>query len=86
MCRLCTSLQSVPPNDPRILQAHPSINAAGVRPKSASAWLLAETPERRIIVARMLLRHHLFVFRPADGAPLAHRSFGFLQGGLFPSP
>lgn len=85
ICRLCTSLQSVPPNDPRILQAHPSINAAGVRPKSASAWLLAETPERRIIVARMLLRHHLFVFRPADGAPLAHRSFGFLQGGLFPS-
>jgi hypothetical protein len=85
MCRLCSSLQSVAADDPRILRAHPSISAAGVRPKSASSWLLAETPERRIIVARMLLRHHLFVFRPADGAPLAHRTFGFLQGGFFPS-
>jgi hypothetical protein len=85
-CRLCASLQSVPANDPRILQAHPAISAAGVRPKSASAWLLAETSERRIIVARMLLRQHLFVFRPADGAPLFHRTFGLLQGSLFPPP
>lgn len=82
-CRLCASLQSVPANDPRILQAYPSISAAGVRPKSASTWLLAETPERRIIVARVRLRHHLFVFRPADGLPLAHRSFGLFQGSLF---
>ncbi|HEY7348916.1 MAG TPA: hypothetical protein VH599_11450 [Ktedonobacterales bacterium] len=86
VCRLCASLQSIPATDPRIQRAYPAISAAGVRPKSASTWFLAETPERRIIVARMLLRHHLFVFRPADGAPLAHRSFGFLQGGLFPPP
>ncbi len=83
-CRLCASLQSVPANDPRILQAHAAIHAAGVRPKSVNAWLLAETPQRRIIVARMTLRHHLFVFRPSDGAPQAHRSFGMLQGNLFP--
>lgn len=85
-CRLCASLQSVPATDPRIQQAYPSIQAAGVRPKSASAWFIAETPQRRIIVARMLLRHHLFVFRPIDGAPLARRSFGIFQGNLFPSP
>jgi hypothetical protein len=86
VCRLCTSLQSVPANDPRIQQAYPSISAAGVRPKSAASWLIAETQARRIIVARMLLRHHLFVFRPSDSAPLAHRSFGFLQGSHFSSP
>ncbi len=85
-CRLCSALRAVPANDARILQAHPSILAAGVRPKSASAWLLAETPERRIIVARMLLRQHLFVFRPSDGAPLAHRSFGLFQWSLLPAP
>ncbi|HLV99532.1 MAG TPA: hypothetical protein VKT82_12735 [Ktedonobacterales bacterium] len=86
ICQLCASLQSIPANDPRILQAHPAINAAGVRPKSVSAWLIAETSGRRIIVARMLLRHHLFVFRPSDGAPQAHRSFSLLQSNLFPSP
>jgi hypothetical protein len=86
ICRLCSALSSVPASDPRILQAYPAISAIGIRPKSASAWLLAETPERRIIVARMLLREHLFVFRTADGAPLAHRSFGLMQRGLFPFP
>jgi len=60
------------------------MNAAGVRPKSVSAWFIAETSGRRIIVARMLLRHHLFVFRPSDGAPQAHQPFGLLQSNLFP--
>jgi hypothetical protein len=86
ICQLCVSLQGVPANDPRILQAHAAIQAAGIRPKSVSAWLIAETAGRRIIVARMLLRHHLFVFRPSDGSPQAHRSFGVLQSNLFPSP
>ncbi len=85
ICRLCASLQSVPANDSRILQAHLAISAAGVRPKSVSGWLLAETPERRIIVARTLLREHLFVLRPQDGMPLAHRRFGILQRGPFPA-
>jgi hypothetical protein len=74
----------VPADDPRIVQAHLLINAEGVRPRSVSGWLLAETAARRVIVARTLLREHLFVIRPQDGAPLAHRRFGVLQHSPFP--
>jgi hypothetical protein len=84
VCRLCASLHSTPANDPRILQAHLSMAAAGVRPKSVSDWLLAETAARRIIVARTLWREHLFVIRPLDGVPLAHKRFGLLQHSPFP--
>lgn len=83
VCRICASLSAVPANDPRIVQAHLLINAEGVRPRSVSSWLLAETSTRRVIVARTLLREHLFVIRPQDGAPLAHRRFGVLQHNPF---
>jgi hypothetical protein len=69
----------VPANDPRILDAHLLITAEGVRPRSVSSWLLSETAARRVIVARTMLRDHVFVIRPQDGAPLAHRRFGVLQ-------
>ncbi len=84
VCRLCASLHNVPANDPRIMQAHLSLIAAGVRPKSVSDWLLAETAARRIIVARTLWREHLFVIRTLDGVPLAHKRFGLLQHSPFP--
>ena len=79
ICRICASLSTVPANDPRILEAHLLITAEGVRPRSVSSWLLSETAARRVIVARTMLRDHVFVIRPQDGAPLAHRRFGVLQ-------
>lgn len=73
ICRICASLSVVPATDSRILEAHLLITPEGVRPRSVSSWLLSETTARRVIVARTMLRDHVFVIRPQDGAPVGHR-------------
>jgi hypothetical protein len=82
ICRLCATFKNVPANDPRILQAHTAISSRGVRPRSVASWLISETPLRRIIVAQLAWSTHLFVFNAKDGAPLAHKHFGFFDRGV----